>query len=122
MDEIKEQVKNVIEELKKEEKVLAIILCGSREKGYERESSDIDICVVAPEGGKNIFEKILKLMQNERIDIKLFEDLPLFLKIKIIEEGKAIFVRDENKLFEYFSLIRKIWEDEKIASEKISKI
>ncbi len=86
MDEIKEQVKNVVEELKKDEKVLAIIFYGSRKKGYERESSDIDICVVAPYGGEKIFEKTLKLMQNEKLDIKLFEDLLLFLKIKIIEK------------------------------------
>ena len=61
-------------------------------------------------------------MQHEKIDIKLFKDLPLFIKVKIIEHGRIIFVRDENKLFEYFSLIKKIWEDEKLASEKISKV
>ena len=114
-----DEVRRIVEALKKREGVLAVILYGSRAKGVEREESDVDICVVVPDGREDLFTEILHLMQDERVDIKIFEDMPLFLKIKVIEEGKVLFVRDELKLFEYFHLIRKIWEDEQIAIRKL---
>ncbi len=113
-------IKEIVDELKKDEEVLAILLFGSKGKMYERRTSDIDICVVAPRGGAKLFEKTLRLMKDERIDIKLFEDLPLFIKIKVIETGKVLYVKDKVKLFEYFYLIRKIWEDENLAISKLS--
>ena len=79
----------IIKELKKFS--LAIILYGSYIKGYFREDSDINICIVLgtkdKEKMKEAFEKILELMQDERIDIKIFEFLPLYIQREILEKS-----------------------------------
>ena len=60
-------------------------------------------------------------MQDEKLDIKIFEDLPLYIKIKVIDEGKVLYCKNELELFEYFWLIRKIWEDELISIKKLEE-
>lgn len=115
------QIEKIVEELKKEKDVLGIILYGSSLKGYKRSESDVDICVVAPEANREkLFKKILELMQDEKVDIKIFEDAPLYIKAKILKEGKAVYAKDEMKLFEYLWGFRKICEDEEISARKLS--
>ncbi len=116
------KINELVEKLKNQN-VLAVILYGSYGKEYFREDSDIDICVVAPKANKQkLFEKTLELMQDERIDIKIFELMPLHLKIKVIREGKILWTKDEKELGYYFWQFMKIWEDEEIAMRKLKNI
>lgn len=102
-------------------KVFAIILFGSFARKEQTEKSDIDICIVVKEKEKikEIWNKILESGLTEKYDIKIFELLPLKLKIEVINEGKLIFCKDEKELSYYFWKFKKIWEDEILQKKKL---
>ena len=112
-------------ELRKlENEVLGILLYGSYAKGEETPRSDIDICVVAGFHDKDklkaLFRKILPIIgMSEKYDIKIFEYMPLYMKIRVIKEGEPLFVRDLPALYEYFYFYLKLWEDQAIVRLKL---
>lgn len=91
-------------------KVLGIVLYGSQQKGTQNNRSDIDICIIAPdENPKTLFKETLPL----NYDIKIFETMPLFLKIQVIHHHKILYTKDRYALYEYFYGFRKFWDDQK---------
>lgn len=100
------------------EKVLGILLYGSYAKGEETPKSDVDICIVV--GNREKMDKILREVLrkiDKDYDIKLFEELPLHIKMNIIENNKIILTKDRTELYEYFYFYRKLWEDQKHRQE-----
>lgn len=87
-----------------------ILLYGSRATNTADERSDIDICIIKPRitGILNrIFQKV-----GGRYDIKIFEDLPLYVKMDVIENYRVIY-GDEPSISYYFYHFRKNWKDMK---------
>jgi len=107
--------KNLIKKIRKDfeplyTRVLGIVLYGSLTKGVSNVRSDIDICIVAPnENAFKLFRETLSL----DYDIKIFETMPLFLKIQVMQNHKVIYAKDIYELYEYFYGFRKIWNDQK---------
>ena len=94
---IKEQklINHVLEDVKKIEKVNAVFLFGSYAKGTDKPYSDIDICVLSEkELTKNERTEILS-NGTDKIDISIFQDLPLLVQHRIIKEGKILLNRNE---------------------------
>jgi predicted nucleotidyltransferase len=87
---------------------LGILLFGSYSHGEETQRSDIDICLVKPLNN-SLVKKIDKKLGG-KYDLKVFEDLPLFIQIEIIGKHTVI---SGNKvdLSAYFYRFRKLWED-----------
>ena len=100
-----EKLKEDFEEFK--DRVFGILLYGSYAKDEYTKRSDIDICLVGVD--KDTYMEILGKLGN-KYDIKIFEELPLYIKIDIIKNHKVIF-GDELELSEYFYKFRKIWRD-----------
>ena len=100
-----EKLKKDFEEFK--DRVFGILLYGSYAKDEYTKRSDIDICLVGVD--KDTYMEILGKLGN-KYDIKIFEELPLYIKIDIIKNHKVIF-GDELELSEYFYKFRKIWRD-----------
>jgi len=99
------------------DKVLAVLIFGS---SVEREGRDIDICIVAP-GGFDIEEVYKKVdVVGKKYDVWTFEELPLYMKIEVIENHEVVFCKDLLDLYEYFYHFRKLWEDQKYRN-KLSK-
>lgn len=97
--------------------VLAIVVYGSRAKDEETERSDTDVCIVAPNtDGFKIFRETLHL----DYDIRIFELMPLFLKIEVIENHEIIYTRDILDFYEYLYFFRKLWKDQE-HRQKITK-
>ena len=89
--------------------VLAVVVYGSRAKNEETERSDIDVCIVAPNtDGFKIFRETLHL----DYDIRIFELMPLFLKIEVIKNHEIIYTRDILDFYEYLYFFRKLWKDQ----------
>ncbi|MCX6664560.1 MAG: nucleotidyltransferase domain-containing protein [Euryarchaeota archaeon] len=107
--------KTIIKKIKNDFKpfhnrVLGIVLYGSQQKGTQNSRSDIDICMIAPdEKPQVLFKQTLPL----NYDIKIFETMPLFLKIQVIQNHKILYAKDQYELFEYFYEFRKLWDDQK---------
>jgi predicted nucleotidyltransferase len=100
-----EKLKKDFEEFK--DRVFGILLYGSYAKDEYTKRSDIDICLVGVD--KDTYMEILGKLGN-KYDIKIFEELPLYIQIDIIKNHKVIF-GDELELSEYFYKFRKIWRD-----------
>jgi hypothetical protein len=96
------------------ENVTGILIYGSWARGEETQRSDVDICLVAPGAdGIKLTRKALSLLKDDRFDVRVFELLPLFLKMAVIDEGVVVYAKDVPELYEYFYSFRKRWEDQK---------
>jgi hypothetical protein len=95
--------------------VLGLLLFGSVAKGESSDRSDIDLCVVAPvvRDHPAFFRWLLAHLKDNRYDLRIFELMPLYLQIEVIERGEALFARDLYELYEYFYPFRRLWDDQK---------
>jgi hypothetical protein len=97
-----------------EERIDAILIWGSYAKREESARSDVDICIVAPGVDPYLlYKRTLKVGGLDgRLDIKIFELLPLYLKMEVIRDHEIIYARDRLQLYEYFYFFRKLWADQ----------
>ncbi len=105
MDTMTTQLKVDFEEFK--DSCKGILLFGSHARSEQTGRSDIDICIVKPP--KGIVNQINSKLGG-KYDIKVFEKLPLYIKIIIIENNRIIY-GDQLELSEYFYFFRKLWKD-----------
>ena len=114
------QIKNDFMNVLKNRKILGIMLFGSQVSEMQTNRSDIDVCVVAPEEDPHeLFSLILERIDtsSKRYDVKFFENLPLYIKIRVIERGVVVYSPNELDLYEYFYRFRKLWADQKHRQE-----
>lgn len=88
------RLKKLVKEIKKNWKVVAIILFGSYVKKRATPVSDIDICIV----GRKLRESEkaqIEALGNEKIRIVFFDELPLPIKFRVFKEGEFLYSKDE---------------------------
>jgi hypothetical protein len=95
--------------------VLGVLLYGSWATGDRHEMSDIDICIVAPfvEDKTALWRSVIAAIHDDSFDIRIFELMPLYLKMAVIEQGVVVCSSDVLELYEYFYPFRRIWGDQK---------
>lgn len=91
------------------DRVLAVLIFGSSVKG---EGRDIDVCIVAREDPKEVLREVFSKVDASKYDVWVFEELPLYMKIEVIENHEIVFCKDELELYEYFYQFRKLWKDQ----------
>ncbi len=106
-----------IEEIKERFKSIAnnydVILYGSLVNSNERPNSDIDITVISYLKNKEELKKLqfnLFGLASRKYDIRVFELLPIYIQISIIQNYKVIF-GNLLEISEYFYIYRKKWDD-----------
>ena len=90
------------------DEVQGVLLFGSAAKGELSKRSDIDIALVNPRTNTVLLKVFARL--GQRYDVKIFEVLPLPIKMDIIQHHLVIF-GDEVELSYYFYRFRKEWND-----------
>lgn len=114
LNDIKRDLRDLKEILEFETK-LEVIAFGSQVKGGNRPNSDIDIAIITrihnEEKNIEIWKKVLPYNVGD-YDIKIFELMPLRMKISIIKDHIVIF-GDKLEISEYFYQYRKQWMDSK---------
>jgi predicted nucleotidyltransferase len=83
--------------------VLGVILFGSRARGEAGPRSDADVCLVLDPGapsGLSASRKRLEYLAHGELDLTIFQQLPLYLRSRILREGRVVFVRDEDRLYD----------------------
>jgi len=95
----------LLEKAKSDKDVLAVMLYGSEARQEQISTSDIDICLVLnppPHHTKKIIysKKRLEYLKDFTFDIQIFQQLPLFIRRRVLKEGQVLFVRDERILYE----------------------
>lgn len=102
--------------LKRRKDVLAVLLFGSHAKGEQDRRSDLDICLVAPScrDRLGLLKEVYRNLDvhGKKYDVRIFEDLPLYMKAEVMESNKPIHVKDLYELHEYFYFFRKLWLDQ----------
>ena len=115
----KEIYNDVGNDLTKLKDIFAIVAYGSHAEGKAHERSDIDVCVVLKSNDSEKISKVLREIlkisaKNEKYDIRIFEQMPLFMKMEVIEKGQVIYTEDFSELNEYFYFFRKLWQDQSV--------
>jgi predicted nucleotidyltransferase len=96
--EDKRTIEEIVEELRGVDEVQAVYLYGSYARGEEGPMSDIDLCVVADKELSGEGRSEIILSGSEKVDIRLFWDLPSRIRAEVNREGKELFIRDERKV------------------------
>jgi len=91
------------------------MLFGSWAGGEAHEKSDIDLCLVAPdvEDKSRLWRRAISEPRDPRYEVRIFELLPLYMKMAVIEEGLVVCTRSVLDLYEYFYPFRREWGDQK---------
>lgn len=89
---------SLIAQLIKYPQVQAIYLFGSQATGKARPYSDIDICIMLKPGTSHTKKKEILSNASPKVQLSLFDALPLYIQYRIFKEGKALFVRDELRI------------------------
>ena len=103
------KLEGVLEKASGDEDVLAVLLFGSYAR--DEEFSDIDVCLVLKPGEADpllLSKKRLEyLAAFPDLDIQVFQQLPLYIRVRVLREGKSLFCRDEDLLYDLsFSTVR----------------
>lgn len=98
-------IENLLAKAKSDNDVLAVMLYGSEARQKQISTSDIDICLVlnpqAQHTKRDIYSrKRLEYLKDFAFDIQVFQQLPLYIRRRILKEGRVLFVRDERILYE----------------------
>ena len=99
------------------EKILGVLLYGSRARGEAGLGSDIDLCLVIPKESDDmradLWRKFIGQIRDDRCDVHVFELLPAHIRAAVMEQGVVVHSRDELDLYEYFYPFRREWDDQK---------
>ncbi len=110
---IMDKLKEILVPLKEK---FEVVLFGSLVEGGVRPRSDIDVAILSRKTEKKENIEIQKDILGEyplKFDLRVFELLPIYIQISIIENYKVIF-GDPLEISEYFYYFRKKWDDCKL--------
>ena len=103
------------------ERVLGVLLFGSAVSGEA--ARDLDVCLVAGrrDAGELLFEVFRAVdVRGKRYDVRLFEELPVFMRHEVLKRHRVVIARDVPALYEYLYFHRKFCADME-ARRRIAK-
>lgn len=116
----------MVKKAKEDEQILALLLFGSQARDDNIKASDIDICLVLMPGSytsKNLSQKRLEYLKSFDLDIQVFQQLPLYIKVRVLKEGRVLFCRNEDQLYDIaFFTIREFADFEHIYREYLEEV
>jgi hypothetical protein len=90
--------------------ILAVLQFGSAARGDTHRDSDVDVCLVltaAATATARPAEKRLTYLGDVDLDVQVFQDLPLPIRSRVLRDGRILYCRDEDALYETaFATIR----------------
>ena len=102
----KEDVYSVVNQIKKigKEKIKFIILYGSVVECNQTPLSDIDLAVYYEGSKEERFKFRMEILGNvnDKFDIQIFQDLPLYIRKEIISHGEILYQKNYSEIFDIF--------------------
>jgi len=96
-----DELNKVKEKAQKDKDVLAVLVFGSYLSG--KGHRDIDVCLVLDKKLSNL-EMSRKKLSYQKIasvlDIQILQQLPLYIRMEIINKNKPLLIKDEDKMFD----------------------
>jgi predicted nucleotidyltransferase len=107
------EVKRLLEMARVDPEVLAVIQFGSTARGESREDSDIDVCLVLGLDETDRLALSRKMLDYASLDLDLhvFGLLPIYIRRRVLKEGRVLFCRDEDELYELAFRTAQAFED-----------
>ena len=94
--------KKFLTEVKKDKEVVALLVFGSYARGEQYR--DIDVCLVLDKRYDNLAMSKKRLYYlselSDKIDLHIFQQLPIYIRTRIIKEGKIFLLKEEDRLYE----------------------
>lgn len=126
MKHLKEQVAKLIRTVEQDREVLSVFLYGSAARDDNYKESDVDICLLMKPGSYTplqLSQKKLEYLKMFDMDIQIFQQLPLYIRARIIKEGRNLFCADEDLLYQiFFSTIREYGDFEHIYRDYLKEV
>ena len=99
------EIERLLKTVYKDGDLLAVILFGSVARHEQTPLSDVDICLVMMPDYRTseptaISNKRIDYLKDFSLDIRIFQQLPIYVRTRVLKEGKILFVRDEKLLYE----------------------
>ena len=103
-----DELNAIVGRAKKDKDILAVIVFGSyaRKEAYR----DIDVCLVLfPADSKKQYEHDKIFMSKKKLDylkhftktdIQIFQQLPLYIRSRVLKDGKIILCKDNDLLYD----------------------
>ena len=99
---MRKELSKIVEKVMKDGDVLAMMLFGSYARGEK--FSDIDICIIMQPKNFNALslskKRLEYLTDFPDYDVRVFQQLPLYVRMRVLKEGKIIFCRDEDAMYD----------------------
>lgn len=101
---------------RQDDEVLAVLLFGSAARGEQARHSDLDVCLVLvpparPLERAALSAKRLAYLKDFPFDIHIFQQLPIYIRRRVLKEGRVLFARDEDLLYEVAFRTAQAFED-----------
>ena len=126
MDKKSKGIREVVTEARKDPDVLAVLLYGSTARGENSATSDIDLCLVLTprvHSGLEISHKKLEFAARFPSHVSIFQQLPLYVRQRVLRDGKVLYCRDNNMLYEVaFVTIREFADFEHIYLDYLKEV
>ena len=95
----------LIARAKRDPEILGVLLFGSVCRGEKSKASDVDVCLVlSPHflktGHLAFSHKRLEYLNDFSLDIQIFQAIPLYIRKRVLREGRLLYVRDEDQLYD----------------------
>ena len=123
---IKKGLNGLLNRAKKDQRVLAVILFGSIARGQAQEGSDTDTCLVLCPGSYTplqLSKTKLEYVQDFNQDVQIFQQLPLYIGKRVLEDGKILYSTDMDRLYEVaFDFIREYADYEHIYRDYLGEL
>jgi hypothetical protein len=101
---VNKSINQVLAKAKNDTEVIAVLLFGSQARGEATPASDMDICLMLRPGkydGITLSRKKLSYLKESDADIHIFSQLPLYIRRRVIKEGKILPCHDEDALIAF---------------------
>ncbi len=99
----KRELERLLDRARNDRDVLAVMLFGSAARGDLHPGSDLDVCLVLPPRGwtpEELARKRLSYVGAFDLDVHVFQALPLYVRHRVLKEGRVLLVKDEDALYE----------------------
>ena len=93
----------LVSKAKKDKEILAVMVFGSYARGERHR--DIDVCLVLKKEAENaaMSRKKLAYISESGLDVHVFQQIPLYIRVRVLREGKILFCRDMDALYDVAS-------------------
>jgi predicted nucleotidyltransferase len=101
----------IVTRARDDDDVLALVVFGSFTKDGAEPYNDIDVCLfLYPEKTSGTAKKTIEYLDlYSEYDIHFFSDLPLYIKKRVLEEGKILINKNYDLLFDIYIKTIKDW-------------